>query len=120
MGAYCAELSKKLPSVIKEKRRRNLRRGLMHHRDSAQARMSIVAMTTICQYGFELLHHLPYSVDLATSDFHLFKSVEESLCGQIFESVENVKCAKNDQFERLDEIFFVAGVKACEIVACCT
>jgi len=33
--------------------------------DDAQTRTAIVAMAAICQNGYELLHHLPDSVDLA-------------------------------------------------------
>jgi len=71
-------------------------------------------MAAVCQYSFKLLHHLPYFVDLTTSDLHVFRSLEDSLCAQTFESVENVIYTKNDWFERLNEIFFVDGVKALE------
>jgi len=37
MGVYYTELIKKIPSVINEKRWGNLRHGVLHHRDSAQA-----------------------------------------------------------------------------------
>ena len=79
-----------------------MRHGLLHHRDSAQARTSIVAMAAIFYHDFELLHHLPHSVDLATSDFRVFQSVEDSLCRKTFERVENVIYAQNDRPERLE------------------
>ena len=91
-----------------------MRHGLLHHRDNTQARVSIVSMAAICQDGFELLHHLPHSVDLATSNLHVFQSLEDALCRQTFESDGNVIYAKNYQFEWLNEIFFVDVVKAFE------
>ena len=42
-----------------------------------------------------------------TFDLRVFQSFEDSLCCQTFESDENIIYAKNDQFERLNEIIFV-------------
>jgi len=44
----------------------------------------------------------------------MFQCLEDSLCGQTFESDENVIYAKNGQSEWLNEIFCVDSVKALE------
>ena len=61
-----------------------------------------------------MLQHLPYSPDLAPSDFHLFRFLKESLRGQKFDSDENVIHAIDDWGEGLHESFFLDGVKALE------
>ena len=43
------------------------------------------------EMGWELLQHLPYSPDLAPSDFHLFEPLKESLGGIKFENDEDVQ-----------------------------
>jgi len=37
------------------------------------------------------LPHLPYSLDIAPSDFHLFRSLQISLIGKNFTSLEDCK-----------------------------
>jgi len=78
---YYAQFIIKLLSAFKEKRRQNLHHGLLHRWNNAQAGMSIIAAAAVCQYGFKPLWHLPYSIDLATCDLHVFQSLEGSLCG---------------------------------------
>jgi len=65
----------------------------------------ITSMHVHCCRGHCLLvslccTHLPYSVDLASSNFHVFQSLEYSFSGQTFESDENVICAKKTGLNR--------------------
>lgn len=113
-GVYYAQLIRNLRKIIKEKRRGKLRQGVLLHQDNAPAHTSAVAMTAIHECGFELLQHPPYSPDLAPSDFHLFRSLKDSLRGRQFDSDENVIKAINDWCDQLDESFFLDGVKALE------
>ena len=46
---------------------------------------SAVAMATIRECGFQLLNHPPYSPDLTPSDYRVFRSLKDSLCGQTFD-----------------------------------
>jgi len=69
-------------------------------------------MAAIRECGFELLSHLPYSPDLAPSDYHVFRSLKDSLRGQRFGCDEEVIDTKNDWFELQDKQFFVDGVNS--------
>jgi len=111
-GVYYAELIHKLRSAIKEKRRGKLSDGVLLHHDNAPAHTSAVAVATVRECGFELLSHPPYSPDLAPSDYHVFRSLKDSLRGQRFGCDEEVIHATNDWFELQDEKFFVDGVKS--------
>ena len=45
----------------------------------------------LLQLGWEVLIHPPYSPDIAPSDFHLFRSLQNSLNGKNFSSLEDCK-----------------------------
>jgi len=84
---------------------------LLHH-DNTFAHTFAVAMATIRKCGFKLLSHLPYSPDLAPFDYHVFRSLKDSLRGQTFYSDEQVIHAINDWFEQQDKKFFVDNVNS--------
>ena len=46
---------------------------VLFHQDNAPAHKSVVAMAAVCDCGFELVDHPPYSSpDLAPADYFLF------------------------------------------------
>ena len=71
-GAFYAEELKRLHQEIVMRRKGKLTRCVLLLRDNAAAHTSQVAMAAATEYGFEVLPHLPYSSDLAPSDFCLF------------------------------------------------
>jgi len=111
-GVYYAEVIRKLRPAIKEIRRGKLSHGVLLHQDNAPAHTSSVAMAAIRECGFELLSLLPYSPDLAPSDYHVFRSLKDSLRGQSFGYGEEVIDTINDWFELQDKQFFVDGVNS--------
>jgi len=82
------------------------------HQDDAPAHTSAVAMAAIRECDFELLIPLPYSPDLAPSDYHVFRSSKDLLHGQSFGCDEEVIHMINDLFELQDKQFFVDGVNS--------
>ena len=55
-------------------------KGVVFHQDNTPAQKSVVAMAA----GFELVDHLPYSPDLAPSDYFLFPNMKKQLAGKQF------------------------------------
>jgi len=47
---------------------------------------------------WEILPHLPYSPNIAPSDFHLFRFMQSALSGEQFDSygIKGIKVLKND------------------------
>jgi hypothetical protein len=78
-----------------EKRFRRVRSGknptemLLQH-DNARPHTSLRTREHITKMGWTVLSHPPYSPDLAPSDFHLFLSLKDALCGPHFEDDNSV------------------------------
>jgi len=51
---------------------------------------SLVTRQKLLQYGWNVLPHPPYNPD-ASSDFHLFRSLQNSLNGKTFASEDLIK-----------------------------
>ena len=83
---YYANLIRNVREAIKEKRRGKLRLKVLFHQDNAPVHKSGVAMAALNKAGFEIVHHPPYSPDLAPSNFYLFPNLKGHLRGQKFES----------------------------------
>jgi len=69
-------------------------------------------MATIRECSFQLLNHLPYSPNLAPTDYHVLQSLKDSVHGHNFYSDEEVIYAVNDRFKQQDNKFFMDGVIA--------
>ena len=69
---YCEQLMRLKQELI------NRRRMLFHH-DNARPHTSLATQQKLRKFGWEVLMHPPYISDLAPSDFHLFRSLQNSL-----------------------------------------
>ena len=71
-------------------------------------------MSTVCDCGFELIDHPPYSPDLAPSDYFLFPNVKKHLAGNWYQTDDDVISAIEDFFESQEENFYSTGIQALE------
>ena len=71
-------------------------------------------MAAICDCGFELMQDLPYSSDLAPSDFHLFPHLKKYLVEEKDKSNDNVICAVETDLEGQDVRFYAKGIQGLE------
>ena len=73
-NVYCHQLIK-LDKEIKEKRPELATcKGIIFHLDNARPHTSLVTHKKLLELGWEVMPYLPYSPDLASSDYHLFCS----------------------------------------------
>ncbi|XP_012061732.1 PREDICTED: histone-lysine N-methyltransferase SETMAR-like [Atta cephalotes] len=69
----------KLSDAIAQKRPELISRGgVVFHHDNARPHTSLITRQKL-QHGWNVLPHPPYSPDLTPSDFHLFRSLQNSL-----------------------------------------
>ena len=74
-----------------------LTKGVLFHQDNAPAHKSVVAMVAVRDCGFELVDHLPYSPDLAPSDYYLFPNMKKThLTGKQYRTDDEVISAVED------------------------
>ena len=82
----------KLDNEIKEKRLElSTRRGLIFHQDNVRPHRYLVTRKKLLELGWEVMPHPPYSPRLASSDYHLFRSLQNHLNEKTFDSNKAVK-----------------------------
>ncbi len=62
------------------------------------------------QLRFEILPHPPYSLDLAPTDYHVFRSLQHSLANKIFNSHEEVENAMEQFMTSKPKEFWTKGI----------
>ena len=82
------------------------RKRIIFHQDKARLPVSLMTRQKLVQPGWEVLIHLPYSSDIAPSDFHLFWSLQNSLHGNNFNSLEDCKRHLEQFFAQKDKKFW--------------
>ena len=58
--------------------------------DNDLMHISDVVNKELCDYGWEVLPHAPYSPDMSPSDFDLFSKLKEPMREQCFSSLEEL------------------------------
>jgi len=107
---YCHVLSD-VHKRLWKKRPGLITKGILFLQNNAQAHAAHRTTCTLEQLGWEVLPHPPYSLDLAPSDFHLFRPLKEFLGGQHFSTDDEVKQAVLGWFSRTDKSFYAEAVQ---------
>ena len=111
-GQYYASLIERLRSVILEKRRGKVSKGVLLLHDNASVHKSKVAQAAIHQAGFAELNHPAYSPDIAPTDYHMFSHLKKFLRGKSFGSDDEVIATVEDYLSDLDSEFFSEGIES--------
>ena len=69
---------------VEEKRPELTNRKVVFHHDNARPHTSLVTLQKLLELGWDILPHPPYSLDLAPSDYFLFRSLQNFLNGKNF------------------------------------
>ena len=109
-NVYCRQLMK-LDKEIKEKRPElSTRKGVIFHQDNARPHTSLVTRNKLLELGWEVMPHRTNSPDLAPSDYHLFRSLQNHLNGKTFNSNEAVKNELIQFFVSKNQTFYKSGI----------
>lgn len=107
---HCRQLSK-LNAAIKEKRPELAnRKGVIFHHDNDRPHTSLVTRQKLLRLGWEVMLHPPYSPDIAPSDYHLFRSLQNFLNGKQFTNDNAIKSYLVQFSADRDEDFYNRGI----------
>ena len=100
-GEYYSNLLTRLDKTNREKKPDWQKKKIIFHQDNAATHKSVLAMGKLRDLHYELLGRLPYSPDLAPSDFCLFLKLKLFLADQRFSSNQEVTAAVEGYFADL-------------------
>ena len=107
---YCSQLDQ-LKAALHEKYPELVyRKRIRFYQDNARLHVSLMTRQKLLQLGCEVLIHPPYSPDIAPSDFHLFRSLQNSLNGKNFNFLEDCKRHLEQFFAQKDKKFWEDGI----------
>jgi len=90
---YYSSLLVKLKDILKEKRCGKFTKRVLFLHDNALAHQALATQKKMAYLGFHCFDHLPYSLDLAPPDYHLFPGLKKQLKGRHFSSDMEVTAA---------------------------
>ena len=85
---YTAQLER---LKAKHKERRPVARKVFFFHDNARPHVAMVTKQKLQEFDWAILHHSPYSSDLAPTDYHLFLSLSNSLTNKILNNETELK-----------------------------
>ncbi|XP_055698617.1 histone-lysine N-methyltransferase SETMAR-like [Phlebotomus papatasi] len=108
---YCQQLVE-LKKVIEEKRPiLSNRKGVLFHHDNARPHVAKPTLAKLKEMNWEIMPHPPYSPDIALSDYHLFRSLQNNLNGKKIKNVEDVKNHLDTFFNEKPRNFYESGIR---------
>ena len=109
-NAYVPQLAK-LSDALQEKRPELAdHKGVVFQHDNSKSHTSLVTHQKLLELGWDVLSHPPYSPDLTPSDYHLFRSMQNSLNGKIFNDADDVKSHLIQFFADKNQKFYEHGI----------
>jgi hypothetical protein len=79
--------------------------------DFAYSIQYIFCIEFLAKRNVAVLHHPPYSPDLAPADYFLFPKLKFSLKGRHFQTVEEIQCAVRRELNNISKTAFLEGIK---------
>ena len=107
---YCNQLDEMMQK-LKEKQPRLVNRStpiLLH--DNARPHTAQMTVAKLQELELEILHHPPYSPDLAPTDYHFFRNLDNFLIGKQFNSDNAVKLAFQEFIDSRPPGFYTTGL----------
>lgn len=107
---YCQQLTNLNEALQKKRPDLVNRKGIVFHHDNARPHTSLVTQKKLLELGWDVLPHPPYSPDIAPSDYHLFRSLQNSLSDKTFTTDSSIKSHLESFVEQKDKHFFESGI----------
>lgn len=107
---YCQQLNRLKRAIDQKRPELANRKGIVFHHDNARPHTSLATRQKLKEFDWEVLPQPPYSPDLAPSDFHLFKFLQNYLSGKNLNTREACEIELGKFFNSRDENFFKNGI----------
>ena len=107
---YCEQLDNLKAAIAQKRPELANRRGVSFHHDNARPHTSLRTRQKLLELSWDVLPHPPYSPDLAPSDYHLFRSLQNFLNGKRFENLEGIKMDLDRYFAGKPKTFWEKGI----------
>lgn len=107
---YCSQLTRLAREISIKRPELANRKGVVFHHDNAKPHTSLTTRSKLLRLDWDVLPHPPYSPDLAPSDYHLFRSLQNSLKGKTFVNEEVVKRHLDQFFTSKPQEFDKRGI----------
>lgn len=105
---YCEQLDR-LNIKIKELRPQIDKVRYLH--DNAPAHRAKMTSEKLASLGWEVMPHPPYSPDLAPTDYHLFRSLQNHIANMKFNDNEHLKTELETFFKEKPQSFYAHGIE---------
>ncbi|KAG5309243.1 SETMR methyltransferase, partial [Pseudoatta argentina] len=86
------------------------RKGIIFHHENTRPHIAIITQQKLMQLGWDVLPHPSYLPDLAPSDFHLFRSLQNSLNEKSFADQTAMKTYLDQFFTSKPQTFYESGI----------
>ena len=110
---YCTQLDQLKAALDKKHLELVNRKHIIFHQDNARPHVSLMTRQKLLQLGWEVLIHPSYSPDITPSDFHSFRSLQNSLNGKNFNSLEDCKRHWNSSLLKKRKSFGKMELRSC-------
>lgn len=107
---YCRQLDDLKAAVATKRPELANRKRVVFQHDNARPHTSLGSRLKLTEFGWDVVPHPPYSPDLAPSDYHLFRSLQNSLDGETFRSIEDIKNHLVWFFDNKNKSFWEKGI----------
>jgi hypothetical protein len=78
---------------------------------SLQSHNAAIVKKFLANMNVAVLHHSPYSLDLAPADYFLFPKLKFPLKGRYFQTGEEIQCAVTRELNNISKTAFLEGMK---------
>ncbi len=108
-ATYCAQLDK-LQAELLNKRPEHDKVYFLH--DNARPHIAKSTRQKLLELGWEVLPHSPYSPDLSPTDYHLFRSLSNSLRDKRFDDEKALRQHLSHFFDSKPKEFYANGIRS--------
>jgi len=82
------------------------RKDVVFHHDNVKSHTALKTKQKLKSFDWEIIQHQPYSPNIAPSDYYLFRSLQNNLDGQCFDSMGDIQKYLEDFFAQKSRGFY--------------